>query len=278
MGDPEAGARQQILRAGLSLAAAIGIVILAAGGFTAHLPFLVAIMTCWSVVAKPHFPRMSIRANILQPLKLVVFVCVFNGGVRVIANHYAPSGDSQEVPPPDNTAISDWVLYLGLTISSIGPMIMPGIMTAMTFRFEYSQATEEVDRPAQISGEAPVRVPSDYPSFSCPITITSLASLFLSLALMDITLAQYAGDAVIVAVTPIPFILTVPVVSLCTALAAAQQGKLGLWWRYNECWIPQKKSDVEQVPKSHGEIEQQALLSLNNSDEPKSWAQEYEYS
>ncbi|ODN83374.1 hypothetical protein, variant 1 [Cryptococcus amylolentus CBS 6039] len=234
MGDPEAGARQQILRAGLSLAAAIGIVILAAGGFTAHLPFLVAIMTCWSVVAKPHFPRMSIRANILQPLKLVVFVCVFNGGVRVIANHYAPSGDSQEVPPPDNTAISDWVLYLGLTISSIGPMIMPGIMTAMTFRFEYSQATEEVDRPAQISGEAPVRVPSDYPSFSCPITITSLASLFLSLALMDITLAQYAGDAVIVAVTPIPFILTVPVVSLCTALAAAQQGKLGLWWRYNE--------------------------------------------
>ncbi|ODN83375.1 hypothetical protein, variant 2 [Cryptococcus amylolentus CBS 6039] len=131
MGDPEAGARQQILRAGLSLAAAIGIVILAAGGFTAHLPFLVAIMTCWSVVAKPHFPRMSIRANILQPLKLVVFVCVFNGGVRVIANHYAPSGDSQEVPPPDNTAISDWVLYLGLTISSIGPMIMPGIMVSI---------------------------------------------------------------------------------------------------------------------------------------------------
>ncbi|ODN82153.1 hypothetical protein, variant 2 [Cryptococcus amylolentus CBS 6039] len=266
MGDPKAGARQQLLRAGLSLAAAIDIAILAACGFTAHLPILVAIMT-WSFIANTRSPRMSIRASIFLPLGFLVFSCVFIGAVGVIANHYAPSGDSQDEPPPDSTVNSDWVLYLGLTFSSLAPMIIPGVITAMTFRFEYSQATEEVDRSAQISGEAPVRIPSDYPSFSFPITITSLVSLFLSLALMDIALAQYGDNAVIVAVTPIPVILTVPVVSLCTALAAAQQGKLGLWWRYHECWIPQKKSDVEQAPKSHEEIEQQALLSSNNPDE-----------
>ncbi|ODO09751.1 hypothetical protein I350_01968 [Cryptococcus amylolentus CBS 6273] len=246
IGDAKAGAYQEMLRAGFSFVASVGAMGLTAYGFTAHLP-IVAGASVVTFVANHYHPRMSIQSVIFALFGSIAF-CATMVGIGQMRESYSGSEEAGKDTSSDDAASTWPVVNLMFTLLSASAIVMPGALIAMTLRFEHSQAAGSVERPSNVSSEAQLCVPFDYPKFPCPIFLTSIASLFLSLTAMDIVVAQYGGDAVFVPITPAAAGITVPVVSACTALAAAHQGVLIQWWRYSETWVPQNNDDIEQAP------------------------------
>ncbi|TYJ55938.1 hypothetical protein B9479_003323 [Cryptococcus floricola] len=246
IGDAKAGAYQEMLRAGFSLVASVGAMVLTAYGFTAHLP-IVASASVVTFVANHHYPRMSIQNVIFALFGSIVF-CATMVGIGQMRESYSGSEEAGKDTSSDDAASTWPAVNLMFTLLSVALRSMQHPQIAMTLRFEHSQAAGSVERPSNVSSEAPVYVPFDYPKFPCPIFLTSIASLSLSLVAMDIVVAQYGGDAVFVPITPAAAGITLPVVSACTALAAAHQGVLRQWWRYSETWVPQNNDDIEQAP------------------------------
>lgn len=100
----------------------------------------------------------------------------------------------------------------------------------MTIRFEHSLSA---DGSTIEASSTIVVVPSGIPSFRKPIFWTSLASLVLSLSIVEIASLLWP-DFGWLAVTPLALYITVPVVFVGTCLGAAWDGKLYAWWKYTE--------------------------------------------
>ncbi|ODO08509.1 hypothetical protein L198_00239 [Cryptococcus wingfieldii CBS 7118] len=236
---------------GLPIAGSIGIVALVAYGYTAHLPLVGAVLT-WTYSSNIRMNRLKMGSTILSMLGALAVSCIVVGGVFAVLWGLGTWNDEPNKKPPlEDPVLSDWVTNLNAFYLCLITLTHPGLIITMTYRFEYSQlanqltlAEDDQDKEDSFSGVtsvAPVCIPVDYPSFPCPITITSLLFLFLCLAAMDLTLGKN-----IEYVSPFPALVVIFVVPFFTAVAAAQQGKFGEWWRYQETWVPPKQDDEDE--------------------------------
>ncbi|ODN72946.1 hypothetical protein L202_08352 [Cryptococcus amylolentus CBS 6039] len=264
-----------VLHHGLPIAGSIGIVALVAYGHTAHLPLVGAVLI-WTYFSNIRINRLKMGSIILIMLGVLSVSCIVVGGVFAVLWGLGTWNDEPNKKPPlEDSDLSDWVTNLTAFFQCLISLTYPGLIITMTYRFEYSQlanqltlAEDDQDKEDSFSGVtsvAPVCIPVDYPSFPCPITITSLLSLLLCLAAMDLALGKN-----IEYVSPFPALVAILVVPFFTAVAAAQQGKFGEWWRYQETWVPPKQDDAGQASKNGPDPEPQDISSgVAYEDEPQ---------
>ncbi|WWC69084.1 uncharacterized protein I206_103020 [Kwoniella pini CBS 10737] len=263
-GDTKKALKIEIARLLLSLIVVGGMIYSTWAGYT-YLHSILGASYIITVVASIRYPKMSIR-RIIQvisgyliiapPLSIALglFITYITGGSKTDEDPAEPRKEESL------TIMSDWVLSLIFVFSDIFGAIVPGIITAMTLRFEYSLINEPVHRPSEASTDAPVRIPNEYPSFPKPIFISSLLSLLASLGFLNIVTFVFP-DIVWLGITPLNIYITVPTVFGSTACAAAYFGKFGQWWRYNEVWIPQNKVlDTSEEGAKDLDDEEAALL------------------
>ncbi|WVQ77713.1 hypothetical protein IAR50_007403 [Cryptococcus sp. DSM 104548] len=238
--DTDHGFWSNVVEKGLPIAGSIGVIALVAYDFTAHLPVIGAVFI-WTSAGSFRLIRMRMRSIILFIMGVLVLASIIVVGIfAVMWSHDEPN----KKPPIDDPGLSDWVINVSALFMSVMPMAFPSVMITMTYRFEYSQfasqfavaeeENEKDDASSEATIAAPVRIPTDWPSFPCPITTASLLSLLLCLAVLDTVLGKNVKT-----ISPFPMLATIPAVPVFTALAAAQQGKLGEWWHYEEIWVPQ---------------------------------------
>ncbi|OCF32100.1 hypothetical protein I316_06256 [Kwoniella heveanensis BCC8398] len=264
VGDVKAATKKALARMAVSVLCSIGILALANHGYIAHLPFVGAAATL-SALSSIRLPSMSLRKIVLVLVGYLIIVPALAISVGLAIDHFFPSekkdpsSESKDVPP------SDWILTLVLVYGEIFAVLIPGVITAMTLRFEHSLTLDGPERPAGTgSSDAPVAIPTDYPSFPKPIFISSLLSMFLGLVVVE-GLSITIPEVVWLALTPLSIYITIPFVIVGTASAAAYQGKLKQWWNYRETWIPSKKTANEQCSKEVDEAEQ-ALLGPEHKE------------
>ncbi|WVQ99090.1 hypothetical protein IAU59_006222 [Kwoniella sp. CBS 9459] len=265
VGDLKAASKKALARVAVSFLSAIGIIVLANKGYIGHLPFIGAAATL-SFLSNIRYPSMSMRKIIFVLVGYLTIVPVLAVAIVLITEHFSSSDDkkdgsseeSKEVPP------SDWIITLVLVYGEIFAVLVPGVITAMTLRFEHSLTLDGPERPEGSSSDAPVCIPNDYPSFPKPVFLSSLASLFLGLVVVE-GLSITIPDIVWLALTPLSIYITIPFVLIGTAIAAACQGRLRQWWNYRETWVPTKKTANEQGTKEADEAEQ-ALLAPEHKE------------
>ncbi|WWC89658.1 uncharacterized protein L201_004583 [Kwoniella dendrophila CBS 6074] len=233
----------EIFRQLVSLVTAMGIFYSTYLGYTYFHPLLGAayIISCISTV---RLPKMSIR-RIIQVMSAYLAVTpVLSIVIGVVTSHFTGDDDKKEDNSDKNddfTIASDWILSLMFIMANVFGAMIPSIITAMTLRFEYSLVNEPTQRSTELSTEAPIQIPNEYPSFPKPIFISSLLSLLLSQVVIE-GITYIFPYMVWLSITPITIFITVPIVFGGTALGAAWCGKFNQWWRYTEVWIPAKKA------------------------------------
>ncbi|WVF71812.1 hypothetical protein IAT40_006620 [Kwoniella sp. CBS 6097] len=264
VGDYKAATKKALGRVAVAFMCSIGVLVLANKGYIAHLPFMGAAATL-SFLTNIRYPSMSMRKIIYVLVGYLTIVPALALCIGLVTEHFASSEqkdpsseDTKDIPP------SDWIITLVLVYGEIFAVLVPGVIMAMTLRLEHSLTLDGPERPAGSSSDAPVCIPHDYPSFPKPIFLSSLASLFLGLVVVE-SLSITIPDIVWLALTPLSVYITIPFVLVGTASAAAYQGKLKQWWSYRETWVPSKKTANEQSTKEVDEAEQ-ALLSPEHKE------------
>ncbi|WRT67510.1 uncharacterized protein IL334_004482 [Kwoniella shivajii] len=260
-GDKKRAFRIEMLRRLFAMFGAFSVIYSTWAGYTFLHPIIGATYLI-KTIGTIRFPTMSIRRIVQIMAAYLTLVPTLGFALGTVIDHFMGQSENakEESQTTDMTMASDWILSMILVIGDVFGAMVPSVIVAMTLRFEYSLVSEPVDYPSDSSPDAPVRVPSDYPSFPKPIFLISLFSLFSGLAIVETISFVFPGFEWI-AITPITVFITLPVVVLGTSLGAAWYGQFGQWWRYSEVWIPGKKTnDSSENGLKAEEIESEVAL------------------
>ncbi|WVR09007.1 hypothetical protein IAU60_006067 [Kwoniella sp. DSM 27419] len=265
VGDVKVARRKQVARIALALCITAGVMTLASYGVIAHLPFVAAAFTL-TYISGVRYPTMKIKTIVAFMSGYLTIIPTLALAIGLVVEFFSGDDtDGKKDNQDDQIPPSQWIISLVLVFGEVFGVLAPALVTAMTLRFEHSLSADVYERPADVSPDAPVAIPRDFPSFPKPIFTASMVSLFTSLAIVE-GISIYYPQVVWIAITPLTIYFSVPIVFASTAVAAAYHGKLGAWWRYTEVWTPQKKKGANGEGSKDLDESEQGLLSAHDKE------------
>ncbi|RSH90510.1 hypothetical protein EHS25_001115 [Saitozyma podzolica] len=226
-------------------------------GATILQPLMPAAWTIF-LITSPVFPRIVIRSFVKGGLGVMLGAFAFTGLIITAINYFKPSDGSAPNSGSDVAEISPWLVQIMSIISAGLPFWLPGILLAITLRFDYSR-DRSVALPNTHKTTDPVDVPAKVPAFRPTLFNAGLAATALSLvaarAIAPCFTSGKSESETQASVQLIGMFLCLVCVPGAIALRARSQGVLRDWWNYEETWIPKTKSttdadDIADVEKA----------------------------
>jgi hypothetical protein len=161
----------------------------------------------------------------------------FTGLIITAINYFKPSDGSAPNSGSDVAEISPWLVQIMSIISAGLPFWLPGILLAITLRFDYSR-DRSVALPNTHKTTDPVDVPAKVPAFRPTLFNAGLAATALSLvaarAIAPCFTSGKSESETQASVQLIGMFLCLVCVPGAIALRARSQGVLRDWWNYEE--------------------------------------------
>ncbi|KAL7423253.1 hypothetical protein Q5752_002553 [Cryptotrichosporon argae] len=192
-----------------------------------------------------YFPRISVRAILKVAAGMELGVPSLIGIIMLVVQAVqaikGPGASDAVADAPSNFAQPDpWVLGMMQFGTDGSPFMLPGVILAITARFEQSLSlASAADEPAgPLAPGAPAPVPRRAPVFRKPLTAAGTVALALVVVVIDVAALYVPSLAAPCAVSNAVFFGGLPAVVGAVAAAAARRGQLRAWYAYAETYVP----------------------------------------
>jgi hypothetical protein len=161
----------------------------------------------------------------------------FTGLIIKAVNYFKPSDGSAPTSGSDAAEISPWLISIMSNISAGLPFWLPGILLAITLRFDYARDRSVALHNAHKTSD-PVVVPAKVPAFRPTLFNAGLAGTALSLVAARVVVSWFTASESDTEnqarVQLVGMFLCLVCVPGAIALRARSEGVLRDWWNYEE--------------------------------------------
>jgi hypothetical protein len=191
------------------------------------------------VVCDTHTPTHTTQpiCQLQLTIRYQTVTFALTGLIITAVNFFKPSDSSAPKSGSDAAEISPWLISVMSNISAGLPFWLPGILLAITLRFDYAR-DRSVALPNTHKTSDPVDVPANVPHFRPTLFNAGLAGTALSLVAARVVVPWFTASESDTEnqarVQLIGMFLCLVCVPGAIALRVRSQGVLRDWWNYEE--------------------------------------------
>ncbi|CAD6567286.1 MAG: hypothetical protein TREMPRED_003491 [Tremellales sp. Tagirdzhanova-0007] len=227
--------RGHVLRLPLAIGLSSAILATAYAGNPALGPIVpVAFLSILSTIRTPR--RLAMKWPVMVALGLELIFIIITGIDLFASDTTNTESKSAELK---HKVPSTWLVSIMMMFTEAVPLILPGVIAAITLRFDYSLTSS---RHAVVPSTNPVPVPGRMTDYPAPLFSTAIVSLLFSI--FGIHALAFVSPST-VDMQRLGTLVYAPIMIGSIAAHAWITGKLGAWWAYEEtvaahAWITGK--------------------------------------